>query len=230
MNYALSILTVIFYGTIILWFLWRRRKEKPSYLLWCVAMGLGSALLALLLEYGWHLLFTDWIEAHSTFIFLESFIGVSLVEESAKWLWLILIIRRWRAFVAYVDGILFACGIAAGFNLFEGLLYAYTEQELSSVVVRGLTAVPMHFLFAVVMGFLFARFKMESRRFLWFSLFIPVILHGLYDFFIFQQFTEALMGGAIVVLLGCLLLSLWICRTAIRADEMRLDRREALGS
>jgi RsiW-degrading membrane proteinase PrsW (M82 family) len=221
MIYVIPLVSVLIYGTILFWAIGRKSQESPKQLLWCVAMGGAAAMISLSIEYGWLLLTWSFAESHHAFVFLESFIGVALVEESAKWIWLWLVIRRWQAFNQYVDGVLYVCGIAAGFNLVEGYLYILTAHDMANMLIRSFTAVPAHFLFAVVMGFLFSRFQFESGRFLWFSLLIPFLIHGLYDFFILQQYTEVLMGGALLVLIGCLVLSIWLCRIAMRVDQKR---------
>jgi len=222
MIYLIAVFSVFIYSLLIYWLVHSSTKEKPLWLLLCVLMGVVSAGVALLAEYIWNLFLGEFISAHHSLIFVESFIGVSAIEEIAKWAWLVLFIYRWASFDRYSDGILYACCIAAGFNLVEAQLYVWTGHDLMNVVVRGFTAVPVHFLFAIIMGFLFARYKLESHRFFWFSIIIPVVLHGLYDFFILQQYTELLMGGAILVLAGCLSLSIWVCGTALRADRLRL--------
>ncbi|MEP6793461.1 MAG: PrsW family glutamic-type intramembrane protease [Saprospiraceae bacterium] len=223
MIYIVSFVSVLVYSLLIFWLVRSSTNEKPVRLLFCVLLGMVSAAVALLAEYFWNLLFGDFIAAHRSLIIIESFIGVGLIEETTKWLWLVFVAYRWGSFDRYSDGILYACGIAAGFNLVEGLLYIRNDGELMNILVRSFTAVPVHFLFAIIMGFLVARYKFENRKFLWFSIGIPVVLHGLYDFFIFQQYTELLMGGAMLVFAGCLSLSIWVCRNALRADRLKLS-------
>ena len=225
MIYGVAIISVLIYSLLIYWLVRSGTKEQLFRLLWCVLMGMGSAGLALGAEYFWNLSLGDFISAHRSLVFIESFVGVGVIEETAKWCWLVFFIYDWRSFDRYSHGILYACGIAAGFNILEGSLYAWTDGDVVNVFIRSFTAVPAHFLFAIIMGFLFARYKLESRRFLGFSIIIPVVLHGLYDFFIFQQYAELLMGGAILVLVGCLSLSVWVCRTALRVDRIRLTNQ-----
>ncbi|HZV70520.1 MAG TPA: PrsW family glutamic-type intramembrane protease [Saprospiraceae bacterium] len=224
MIYTVSFLSVFIYCVLIYGLVGSSSKEKPLRLFFCVLMGAVSASLALVAEYFWNFFLGDFIALHPSLILLESFIGVGFFEEAAKWLWLVFVAYHWKTFDRYTDGILYACGIAAGFNLVEGSLYVSHDTEFMNHIVRGFTAVPVHFLFGIIMGFLFARYKLESRKFFWLSLVIPILLHGLYDFFIFQQYTDLLMGGAILVFAGCLSLSVWVCRNALRADRLRLDK------
>lgn len=219
MIYAVAPLFTALYAALLYWFLGRQSPEQWRNLLLCIGMGILSASAGWGLEYAWHLLTESFIESHPGFVFLESFVGVALIEEVVKWVWFPLVIRHWSIWKSYGQGVMYACAIAAGFNLVEGALYALAFEDVSYLVIRGLTAVPSHFLFAIIMGFLFARYRFETGRFFWYSLWIPVVLHGIYDFFVLQTFSETLMGGALLVLAGCLALSIWVCRTVLRVDQ-----------
>ena len=222
MAFVVPVVAVVIYSLIMYLILRRHSAESPLYLLLCVAMGIGAAAIAFGLEYAWNYFLSPTINSHPSLVIFESFIGVSLVEESAKWIWFVLFIRHWVHFDRYTDGILYGCGLAAGFSLVEGLLYGIVHLDTAQSIVRSFTAVPVHFMFGIIMGFLFARYKLESDRFFWFSLLIPVLLHGLYDFFILQQFADMLMGAALVVFAGSLSLSVWVCRTAYRVDRRNM--------
>ncbi|MEP6645510.1 MAG: PrsW family glutamic-type intramembrane protease [Saprospiraceae bacterium] len=225
MIYLVSFSSVIVYSVLIYWLVHRTSDERPSSFLICVLMGAASAGVALILEYLWNYFLGNFIASHRSLIFFESFVGVGLIEESAKWAWLALVIYRWVSFNRYSDGILYACGIAAGFNLVEGFLYITTDDDLQNIFIRSFTAVPVHFLFGILMGFFWARYRLEHQSvFFWISLLLPLLIHGLYDFFILQQYTELLMGGSLLVFIGCLSLSIWVCRNAIRADRLRESR------
>ena len=229
MTYAIVLASVILYSLLVFRFTKAGSRTWGYSLLICVLFGIMAAVASVFLEYVWNYFLGDFISSHHSLIFIESFIGVSLIEEGTKWLCLVFIISRWKNFNFYTDGILYACGIAAGFNLVEGGIYGTLEQNPVSMILRSFTAVPVHFFFAIVMGFLFARFKLEGDRFFWFSLIIPVILHGLYDFFILQQYADLLMGAAILVLLGCLSLSVWVIHIALKADKIKLLAIEKRG-
>ena len=229
MNYLIAVASIIIYSVALFWLLKLAVNRRVVPLLLCVLFGVVSAIVSLGMEYGWNYLLGEFLSSHPSLIFIESFIGVSLIEEGTKWLWLVFVISRWQFFDYYTDGVLFACGIAAGFNLVEGAIYATIELDAINMVIRSFTAVPVHFLFAIVMGFLFARFRLEGKQYFWFSLFIPVVLHGLYDFFILQQYADLLMGAAILVLIGCLCLSIWVIRVAVKADKLRLVKLDNIG-
>jgi RsiW-degrading membrane proteinase PrsW (M82 family) len=189
----------------------------------CILLGIFSAGLGVALEYSWNELMGSLINAHPSLVFIESFVGVGAFEELAKWLWLVFVISRWTSFDRYSTGILYACGIAGGFSLIEGGLYGWMYGDMVSIIIRGISAVPVHFLFGIIMGFLFARYKFESRRFFWPSLIVPIALHGLYDFFLFQKYADLLIGVALLVFAGCLSISVWFCLYALKSDRLRLS-------
>lgn len=221
MTYLVVALSVFVYCALILFFIYRSTRQPRRLLLLCIGFGILSAAMAVGLEYLWNEIAGDFTASHSAFVFIESFVGVGLIEEGVKWMWLVTVIRQWSGPLRYSDGIVFATAIAAGFSLAEGVVYALLDTGIRDMVIRGLTAVPVHYLFGIIMGFLYSRYMIESRRFFWPSLLIPSFLHGLYDFFILQEFTELLMGAAILVLLGSLALSIWVCRVAMKADRVR---------
>jgi RsiW-degrading membrane proteinase PrsW (M82 family) len=222
MSYVIAIGAVLVYSTVIFFLIRNVAKGRLPDLILSVLFGVVSAVLALGLEFLWNYQLGSINRSHPSLIFIESFFGVSLIEESAKWMWLVFVISRWKKFVFYLDGTLYACGIAAGFNLVEEILYATIDPSPVSMMFRSFTAVPVHFFLGIVMGYLFAKYKFESPQFLWLSLLIPVIIHGVYDFFVLQQYAELLIGVAVLVILGSLALSVWIIRTAKKADRIRI--------
>lgn len=219
MNYVVAVLAVVIYSAGIIFLTKPITNLGLHRFLLCVFFGMISAFIALGSEFLWNYFLGDFIISHPSLVFLESFIGVSLIEETAKWLWLVLIISQWKNFRFLTDGIFYTCGIAAGFSLIEGGLYATLNVNM---IMRSITAVPVHFLLAVSMGFLFARYQLGHDRFLWPSWLVPIVLHGLYDFFILQPYAETLIGAALLVLAGSLFLSIWICRIALTADRLKL--------
>jgi protease PrsW len=227
MNHVIADVSVLIYFVGIYLLMRSTSGVKPLQLIFCVFLGVLSAAAAIGLEYLWNYFLADFIRSHPSLIFIESFIGVSLIEEFSKWILLVLVVSRARSFRFYTVGILYACGIAAGFNFVESNIYATIEEDPIHMIIRSFTAVPVHFLFAIVMGFLYSRYKLEGNGFLWYSLLIPVVLHGLYDFFILQPYADLLIGAALLVLIGCLALSVWICRIAVKADKLRMAIEKA---
>ncbi len=114
----------------------------------------------------------------------RAFFVAGFTEEFYKFIFLFYLIWRSKEFDERIDGIVYAVFISLGFALVENIIYVYKFGTVTGYA-RALTAVPAHALFGVTMGYYFslARF-MRKRKLanLLSALFIPVVLHGFYDF------------------------------------------------
>ena len=118
-----------------------------------------------------------------------AFIVAAFVEESFKFIALYFLIWKNKEFNEKFDGIVYAVFISLGFALVENIMYVTSYGE-STGYVRALTAVPAHALFAVAMGYYFAFAKFSKKQkpyYLFMALFIPIMLHGIYDFLLMSQ-------------------------------------------
>lgn len=121
--------------------------------------------------------------------FYTSFVVAGFTEEVFKFLILYLLIWRNPNFNEKFDGIVYAVFVSLGFAAVENILYV-SEGGLKVALMRAVTAVPAHALFGVRMGYYFGiahMYKEIRRSFLLKALFIPVLLHGIYDFLILSQ-------------------------------------------
>ena len=114
-----------------------------------------------------------------------AFISAGLIEEGVKLLALQLTLFRSRFFTQKIDGITYAVFLALGFAIAENLVLV---QDVSIGIIRAFTSTPAHALFAVSMGFYVGKYKFkENKKYLLLALFIPVMLHGVYNLLIFSQ-------------------------------------------
>ncbi len=114
----------------------------------------------------------------------NAFVVAAFSEESFKFLALYLLIWKSRHFDERFDGIVYAVFISLGFAAVENIMYVY-NHGLSTGILRAFTAVPAHAIFGVCMGFYFglSKFSTENTSInLMKALFIPILLHGVYDF------------------------------------------------
>lgn len=106
-------------------------------------------------------------------------------EELCKLLLLLWVIWRSPQFDEYFDGIVYAAFLSLGFACVENIGYVMSgDDPMTTALMRGLLAVPAHFLFAVTMGYYvsLAKFDPAGRRgHLWKALLYPVLMHGTYD-------------------------------------------------
>ena len=123
--------------------------------------------------------------------FAEAFLLAALVEEGLKFLFL----RRWlwkRAeFDEATDGIVYAVAVSLGFAVVENFVYTWHRPEL--LVIRSITAVPLHAIATGQLGFWLGVEKLRERGLGlailpaggWLrGLAAAVFIHGSYDFLI----------------------------------------------
>jgi len=119
----------------------------------------------------------------------HGFVVAGFTEEMFKFLAVMFIFWRHKAFDEKFDGIVYAVFVSLGFAAVENILYVF-EHGSGVGVLRALTAVPAHLLFGVAMGFYIglARFLPDERnKLLLQALYMPMLLHGFYDFILFSN-------------------------------------------
>ena len=168
----------------------RIEKESRSLLLSLVYYGVVSTALASLTErLGIAILNRIWPEDSLAYNLVLFFVVVGLSEEGFKYL--VLKYRSWRSpeFNCQFDGVVYSVFVSLGFALWENISYVL-RFGFGTAVVRALTAVPGHACFGVFMGAWYGAAKRlqlagdeeGSKRMRVFSLLIPALLHGFYDF------------------------------------------------
>ena len=136
-----------------------------------------------------------------------------------------------------MDGIVYAVCIGLAFAAAENIRYVLaamdlipmytTEYVYATGVVRALTAVPGHFGFAVIMGYFYSFYlfsKYRKTMYLALAFIVPVLFHGLYDFFAFMQYLPTMWQTVIsfaFFLVFFLLNNLCVkaIRTALKLDD-----------
>lgn len=169
-------------------------KEPKLVLLVCFVLGMLITYPAIKIE-GWLQTFSSSDMGKIGPLLFVSFIVVALVEELVKFVCLYLYPYRNKAFNEPLDGIVYAVMIGMGFATLENILYAY-RFGAGTVLFRAFTAVPAHGVFAIIMGYYTGLFKFDPQRnklLIIKSLAFPVLLHGIYDLFILQEFHEWIM-------------------------------------
>jgi RsiW-degrading membrane proteinase PrsW (M82 family) len=143
---------------------------------------------------------------------------VGFSEELSKFLILILFFYRRKEFNEPFDGITYGVMIAMGFATLENVFYV-VEGGLGVALIRMFTAVPAHATFGVLMGFFVGMAKFRHRRHSFKMVFprtaavvFPMVMHALYDFFLYMRNIPLLAIGALVALLLGILFSIWAIR------------------
>ena len=123
---------------------------------------------------------------------IESFFAAAFIEESLKFLVFLFFVSKFNAFNEPMDAIVYGVCISLGFSLMETLDWtyiAYTEdgpdQALIEAQSRAWSSNTMHAACGILMGTLLSNaFFQKKNNFLKLilALFIPILLHGFYNF------------------------------------------------
>ncbi len=126
-----------------------------------------------------------------------SFIVAGFTEEFFKREVVLRYIYSNRNFNERLDGIVYSVFSALGFAVVENIMYVVFRFNDNSYVglYRGILSVPAHAVFAVTMGYYISlakfckdcRNESERRKYLRKSLYVPVILHGLFNFILMSE-------------------------------------------
>lgn len=120
----------------------------------------------------------------------QAFIGSSLLEEFFKWFIFYVTIYTHFHFDEHYDGIVYGVSISLGFATLENILYLIANG-VQFAFGRALFPVPSHALFGVIMGYYLGKCKFSNRKVKWkwlfFSIFIPFLLHGVYNYILLSN-------------------------------------------
>lgn len=114
---------------------------------------------------------------------LKAFILYGFFEEFFKWFMLYFFAYKHVEFNRRYDGIIFGVSLSLGFASMENGLYLIANG-VETALGRALLPVSSHAIYGVIMGYYLGRAKMEEKhrkKWLVLSLFLPVLLHSLYD-------------------------------------------------
>ncbi len=161
----------------------------------------------------------------------KAFAGAAVPEECAKLLMLWLLLRRNKYFDERFDGIVYAACVGLGFAVTENIEYLFADlADWKSVAVgRAIFAVPAHFFFAVAMGYFyslvaFGEDNWHNRvRILW----VPVMLHTVYDGLLFMGNVSDVLAGVILIVFYIFCYRMWKrgrkrIKTHLEADREKM--------
>jgi len=177
-------------GVGIVFFIYFRDKfEKEPFRLLrnCFLFGMLSIVPAIFIEIGFGKLGID-ENQNLLKTLVYAFFVVGIAEEMSKFFFLRMYAYRKKDFNEPFDGIVYAIMISMGFATIENVMYVIMGG-LSAAVLRMFTAVPLHAVCAIFMGYFVGKAKFSKHPVLMMVLgcAMAVFMHGLYDFFLFQQ-------------------------------------------
>jgi len=172
----------------------KKEKEPKKELLKAFLLGIVSVFLTLFISYIFGIInikldFESWIE-----VFLYSFFGISLIEEFSKWVCSYLFLKNNKNYNYLFDGIVYVTFVSLGFATIENILYTLSGGIVTGVI-RAVTTVPAHAFFGIFSGYYLSLSKKEKilssngkqKMYLFYSLLVPFLLHGFYDFCLLTQ-------------------------------------------
>jgi RsiW-degrading membrane proteinase PrsW (M82 family) len=128
----------------------------------------------------------------------EAFLVAGLTEEFFKRRVVLKLAYAKSSFNEKLDGIVYAVFAALGFATIENILYLFQfiADNPSIGITRGVFAVPTHMLLGMTMGYYislarFAQHETERRQYLSKSLYVPMLLHGIFDFILMSELNIA---------------------------------------
>lgn len=185
-------------------------KEPTSLLIKLFLLGIGSVTVTLFLTAFLSGL-CPFFETDTRYLdVLELipyvYIGIALIEEFSKWIFVRLFTYHHYEFNHAYDAIVYAVFVSLGFACLENILYVF-QTGLQTAILRGITAVPGHACFGVLMGYYLGMAKTAdkhqnvevSKKNRMKSLLLPVLVHGTYDYFIYASAELSVFTIAFVV-------------------------------
>lgn len=180
-------------------------KEPPLKLLQYFILGFVVSILAIFLE----LYFTK-LNIFSGIVstFYTAFFVAAFTEEGLKSVILIPVLLRDKNFNEKLDGIIYSIFLALGFATIENIIYLARENldlYFQLGVTRALISIPSHVMFAITMGYYISKYKFskEDKRsiYLIYSIIIPILLHGVFDFILMIQYRWAIIVFIVYIVL-----------------------------
>lgn len=166
----------------------RVEQEPTIELIKALFMGILSVVITLLISYFIGIIKINYNSLGYIGILLYSFIGVAFVEELSKWISTKLFIMNNKNYNYLFDGIVYAVFVALGFATIENIIYTYSGGIITALI-RAIITVPSHAFYAIFMGYYLSKSKeskiendkKSSIKYNLYSLFIPTLLHGIFD-------------------------------------------------
>ncbi|MDP4007500.1 MAG: PrsW family intramembrane metalloprotease [bacterium] len=214
MNYPLF----LFFGFVpsLIWLAFYLRKDahpEPNAMIRRVFfLGMLATLPAIGLELGLRSLFSSLPLPPELILILYIFIGVALVEELLKFLVVRIAVYQNKALDEPLDVMLYMIIAALGFAAFENILILFglgstspVSNILALTLVRLVGATFLHALASGTFGYFLARSFFDPRRQYWYlasGLFLAVLLHGLFNFYILEVQGVLKLAVPAIILLG----------------------------
>jgi RsiW-degrading membrane proteinase PrsW (M82 family) len=190
-------------------------KEPLHWLLFAFLLGMVSVVPTVLLSVLAQLMGSEPQSEQIWVSLLSCIFGIGLIEEFCKFIFVRWFIYPKRVFNEPFDGITYCVMSAMGFATLENIMYV-TEHGVATGIMRAFLSVPAHATWGILLGFALGIKKMSPELpILIPTLLFAAILHGLFDFFLFQSWGALTLLGA----LATFAFSLYLSKKAIRLHQ-----------
>ena len=167
-------------------------KESKKLLAKLFFYGIISCIPALGLEFLIGSFFGDESQLNFVTSFFYILCSIAIIEELCKWFFVYKIAYNNREFDHIYDAIVYSVFLSLGFAALENVIYIF-NGGFKIAFLRAISAVPGHACYAIAMGNYLGIAKMNyfinnkslEKKNLLYSIFVPSILHGLYDYCLF---------------------------------------------
>lgn len=189
-------------------------KEPIRLLVISFILGVFSVLPTLFLsKIGTYFFSFEPTNANLFFSLISCVMGIGLVEEFSKFIFVRYYAYKKDDFNEPFDGIVYCVMVSMGFATIENILYV-AASDASTGWLRMFTAVPMHAVFGIVMGYylgIHKSFGVKTASLQ--GLLIASLLHGVYDFVLMYPRIHAVFQ--LIGFLACLFFGFRFARRAI---------------
>ena len=193
-------------------------KEPIRLLVISFILGVLSVLPTLLLSsLGTYFFGFEPTISNLVFSLISCVIGIGLVEEFSKFIFVRYYAYKKDDFNEPFDGIVYCVMVSMGFATLENILYV-AASGASTGWLRMFTAVPMHAVFAIVMGYYLGvqrSFGVKTAALQ--GLLLASLLHGVYDFVLIYPGIHP--GLQLLGFSACLFFGFRFARKAIKLHQ-----------
>ena len=184
----------------------RHLPEPPGHLLLVfvlgmLAAGISQGLYVSLDYFGLRYDAGALADTSTAGLFLYALLAIGPIEELAKLIPFLLVIRHFPEFDEPIDGIIYASFIALGYSAVENYHYLDYLNGIEAAA-RGFAGPVIHILFASIWGHWITRARLAQRSIVQPALLgflLAAGLHGLYDFMVLRNPVSALPIAATMI-------------------------------
>lgn len=197
MSYSQTLVTIALAPVVVLMiYIYKKdrvEKESMRLLIKLVLMGVLSTFLAVIMESVGGMLI-PFAPKTVSYYAVDAFLVVGFSEEFSKYIFMKKATWRNPEFNCSFDAVVYAVFVSLGFAAFENIMYCF-QFGMATAIVRAVTSIPGHAAFGVFMGIYYgfakkaelAGDKRRSGHYRRKAVWMPMLVHGFYDFLAFQQ-------------------------------------------